>query len=109
MGGHIALIGVLTGFAGSVPTAEMMAKRQTLQGLIVGSREQQQDMVRALEQWGWQPVIDRHYPLERWPRQHFSSRASTSARSWCVTKAEKKSALRAAEFGFSHPNSVKCL
>ncbi len=22
-------------------------------------------MVRALEQWGWQPVIDRHYPLEQ--------------------------------------------
>ena len=65
VGGHIALIGVLTGFAGSVPTAEMMAKQQTLQGLIVGSREQQQDMVRALEQWGWQPVIDRHYPLEQ--------------------------------------------
>lgn len=63
VGGHIALIGVLTGFAGSVPTVELMAKQQTLKGLIVGSREQQQDMVRALEQWSWRPVIDSTYPL----------------------------------------------
>jgi NADPH:quinone reductase-like Zn-dependent oxidoreductase len=63
VGGHIALIGVLTGFVGNVPTAEMMGKQQTLKGLIVGSREQQQDMVRALEQFGWKPVIDRSYPL----------------------------------------------
>jgi len=62
-GGHIALIGVLTGFAGSVPTAELMVKQQTLQGLVVGSREQQQDMVRALEQFAWRPVIDRSWPL----------------------------------------------
>lgn len=65
VGGHIALIGVLTGFAGPVPTAEMMAKQQTLQGLIVGSREQQQAMVRALECFDWQPVIDSSYPLEQ--------------------------------------------
>lgn len=63
VGGHIALIGVLTGFAGSVPTAEMMSKQQTLKGLIVGSREQQQDMVRALNQMPWKPVIDSRYAL----------------------------------------------
>ena len=64
-GGHIALIGVLTGYAGEVPTVELMRKQQTLKGLIVGSREQQQDMVRALEQWAWRPVIDSRYPLEQ--------------------------------------------
>ncbi|MNT84812.1 hypothetical protein D3C72_2248870 [compost metagenome] len=56
---------MLTGFAGSIPTAEMMAKQQTLQGLIVGSREQQQDMVRALERFSWKPVIDSRYPLSQ--------------------------------------------
>ncbi len=65
VGGHIALIGVLTGFAGAVPTLELMRKQQTLKGLIVGSREQQQDMVRALENFGWKPVIDSRYPLEQ--------------------------------------------
>ncbi|MEG0151152.1 MAG: NAD(P)-dependent alcohol dehydrogenase [Comamonas sp.] len=64
-GGHIALIGVLTGIAGAVPTLELMRKQQILKGLIVGSREQQQDMVRALELFGWEPVIDSSYPLER--------------------------------------------
>ena len=64
-GGHIALIGVLTGFSGDVPTLELMRKQQTLRGLIVGSREQQQDMVRALENFSWRPVIDSRYPLEQ--------------------------------------------
>ena len=64
-GGHIALIGVLTGFAGDVPTVELMRKQQTLKGLIVGSREQQQDMVRALDLVSWRPVIDSRYPLEQ--------------------------------------------
>ena len=64
-GGHIALIGVLTGFAGDVPTVELMRKQQTLKGLIVGSREHQQDMVRALSQLPLRPVIDSRYPLEK--------------------------------------------
>ena len=62
-GGHIALIGVLTGFAGAVPTVELMRKQQNLKGLIVGSREHQQDMVRALTQLPLRPVIDSSYPL----------------------------------------------
>lgn len=63
IGGHIALIGVLTGLAGQVPTVELMAKQQTLRGLIVGSRAQQLDMVRALEGFAWKPVIDRCFDL----------------------------------------------
>lgn len=64
-GGHIALIGVLTGFAGDVPTAALMARQASLKGLIVGSREQQQDMVRALSGFDWRPVVDRSFPLEQ--------------------------------------------
>lgn len=62
-GGHIALIGVLTGVAGPVPTVELMRRQQTLQGLIVGSRSQQRDMVRALDAMDLKPVIDRTFPL----------------------------------------------
>lgn len=65
VGGHIALIGVLTGAAGEVPTAALMAKQARLQGLIVGSRRQQQDFVRALESGGIRPVIDRRFALEQ--------------------------------------------
>lgn len=63
IGGHIALIGVLTGRAGPVPTAALMARQQRLQGLIVGSRRHQLDMVRAIEATGLKPVIDRTFPL----------------------------------------------
>jgi NADPH:quinone reductase-like Zn-dependent oxidoreductase len=65
VGGHISLIGVLTGSAGEVPTAALMAKQARLQGLIVGSRREQQDFVRALNTSGIRPVVDRRFPLEK--------------------------------------------
>ncbi|MEB6377502.1 NAD(P)-dependent alcohol dehydrogenase [Leclercia adecarboxylata] len=57
IGGHIALIGVLTGMEGVVPTAALMAKQARLQGLVVGSNRMQQEFVRALNQTGIRPVI----------------------------------------------------
>jgi len=63
VGGHISLIGVLTGFEGSIPTAMLMARQARLQGLIVGSRRQQQEYVAALEQTGIRPVLDRTFAL----------------------------------------------
>jgi NADPH:quinone reductase-like Zn-dependent oxidoreductase len=63
LGGHISLIGVLTGGAGEVPTGALMAKQARLQGLIVGNRRQQMDFVRALEATGLRPVIDRSFGL----------------------------------------------
>lgn len=65
VGGHISLIGVLTGGAGEVPTAALMAKQARLQGMIVGSRREQQDFVRALEGGVIRPVVDRRFPLEQ--------------------------------------------
>lgn len=63
VGGHISLIGVLTGGSGEVPTAKLMAKQIRLQGLIVGSRRQQIEMVKAIEATDMRPVIDRSFPL----------------------------------------------
>ena len=63
VGGHISLIGVLTGAGGEVPTAKMMVKQVRLQGLIVGSRREQQDFVRALDALPIRPVVDRRFPL----------------------------------------------
>lgn len=63
IGGHIALIGVLTGRGGEIPTGVMMRRQQRLQGLIVGNRRQQQDFVRALEATGVRPVVDRAFAL----------------------------------------------
>lgn len=63
VGGHIALIGVLTGFAGPITTAILMAKNLRVQGLTVGSRQQQLDMIAAIEANGLKPVISDHFAL----------------------------------------------
>ena len=65
VGGHIALIGVLTGLVGEVPTALLMARQARLQGLIVGSRLHQMELVEAIDTLGLKPVIDRSFPLEQ--------------------------------------------
>jgi NADPH:quinone reductase-like Zn-dependent oxidoreductase len=64
IGGNIFLIGVLTGRSGNIPTAALMAKQARLQGLIVGSRQQQREMIRGLEASGIRPVIDRSFGLD---------------------------------------------
>lgn len=64
VGGHVALIGVLTGVEGQLPLALALGRQLRLQALVVGSRRQQQDMVRALEASTLRPVIDRHFPLD---------------------------------------------
>ena len=43
----------------------LMTKNIRLQGVTVGSRRHQLDMVRAIEAIGLRPVIDSHFPLER--------------------------------------------
>jgi NADPH:quinone reductase-like Zn-dependent oxidoreductase len=63
VGGHISLIGVLTGLAGDLPTAALMAKQARLQGLIVGNRRHQMDLVRAIDATGLRPVVDRSFAL----------------------------------------------
>ncbi len=65
MGGHITLIGVLTGFSGEIPTAAIMFKNIRLSGVMVGSKDHQLDLVEALESTGIRPVIDRSFPLEQ--------------------------------------------
>ena len=54
---------MLTGFAGPVQTGLLMGKNLRVQGLTVGSRSQQQDMIAAIEANGLKPVLDKHFPL----------------------------------------------
>ncbi len=63
VGGHVALIGVLAGFAGPVQTALLMAKNLRVQGLTVGSRTQQLAMIKGIEANGIKPIISDHFPL----------------------------------------------
>ena len=63
VGGHISIIGILSGVSGAMNFVPMLIKQVRLQGVLVGSRSQQQDMVRAINANGMRPVIDRHFPL----------------------------------------------
>ncbi|WP_172117263.1 zinc-dependent alcohol dehydrogenase family protein [Halomonas hibernica] len=63
IGGHISLIGVLTGRQGDIPTAKLMAKQARLEGLIVGSRRHQIEMIKAIEANDMRPIIDREFAL----------------------------------------------
>lgn len=67
IGGHIALIGVLTGGVGPVPTALLMARQQKLHGLVVGSRHHQLDMIRTIESIGLRPVSENAGDLDALP------------------------------------------
>lgn len=64
-GGRIGLIGTLTPQAGDLPLSLMMIKNARLQGILVGSRRQQQEFVRGIEATDLKPVIDRTFPLEQ--------------------------------------------
>ncbi|WP_313088171.1 NAD(P)-dependent alcohol dehydrogenase [Pseudomonas sp.] len=64
IGGHIAVIGILTGVAGEFGVVNALVRQLRLQGVLVGSRSQQQEMIRAIDANGLRPVIDREFPLD---------------------------------------------
>lgn len=63
LGGHISLIGVLTGATGEVNPLPAVMKSVRIQGIYVGSREMFEAMNRAIELHGIRPVIDRVFPF----------------------------------------------
>lgn len=62
-GGHVAVIGVLSGADSTFNFRQVLRKQLRITGLLVGSRQHQLDMVRAINVMGLRPVIDRHFPL----------------------------------------------
>ncbi|WP_425929713.1 zinc-dependent alcohol dehydrogenase family protein [Pseudomonas sp. NyZ201] len=65
IGGHVSLIGILTGVAGQLPLVQALVRQIRLQGVLVGSRAQQQAMIRAIDANGLRPVIDKAFELEQ--------------------------------------------
>jgi NADPH:quinone reductase-like Zn-dependent oxidoreductase len=63
-GGHLAIIGVLTGFAAQVPIPALFANQIRTSGVSIGSRADQEDMIRAIAVNRLKPVIDRRFPLQ---------------------------------------------
>lgn len=62
-GGHLAMIGAVGGWDGHIPFMPVQAKRLRLQGVTVGSRQDQIALVRAMEASGIKPVIDSSFAL----------------------------------------------
>ncbi|MBB5666747.1 NADPH:quinone reductase-like Zn-dependent oxidoreductase [Rhizobium leguminosarum] len=66
--GRISVIGVFEGFEVSAPVASLLLKAPVVQGITVGHRRALEDLVRAVDQTGLKPVIDRRYSFEELPQ-----------------------------------------
>ena len=75
-GGHIALIGVVTGIAGEVSIPALFSNQIRISGISIGSRADQEDMIRAITVNRLKPVIDRRFPLQEIAAafEHYESR-----------------------------------
>jgi NADPH:quinone reductase-like Zn-dependent oxidoreductase len=67
LGGAIAVIGVLSGFVKDVNVAAIFGGNLHINGITVGSRENVEQMVSAIEVAKLKPVIDRRFPLDQLP------------------------------------------
>jgi NADPH:quinone reductase-like Zn-dependent oxidoreductase len=63
-GGHIALVGVLTGFTAEVSIPALFSNQIRTSGVSIGSRADQEDMIRAIAVNRLRPVMDRTFALE---------------------------------------------
>jgi NADPH:quinone reductase-like Zn-dependent oxidoreductase len=63
-GGHIALIGGLSGFGGEIPAMALLHENTTASGIYVGSRANFEAMTAFIERHRIRPVIDRAFALE---------------------------------------------
>tara|TARA_R110001606_G_scaffold363430_3_gene517606 strand:+ start:65824 stop:66837 length:1014 start_codon:yes stop_codon:yes gene_type:complete len=64
IGGQVSMIGILSGTSCEMNIIKVLLKQPSLQGILVGSRTQQQDMIRAIEANHIKPVIDRTFSLD---------------------------------------------
>ena len=67
-GGHIALIGGLTGFGGDVPVMPLIGANATVSGLYVGSRADFEALLDFIAKHHVKPVVDRVVPYSDAPQ-----------------------------------------
>jgi NADPH:quinone reductase-like Zn-dependent oxidoreductase len=77
LGGHISVIGVLSGPTKAVEIRYIFGANARVQGITVGSRENFEDMCRAIDRHKIKPVIDKVFPLEQ-AKAAFAMMASQS-------------------------------
>lgn len=64
LGGHISLIGVLSGYTQALSIPEIFRTNARLQGITVGNRDHFEDMCRALAANTIHPVVDQTFALD---------------------------------------------
>jgi NADPH:quinone reductase-like Zn-dependent oxidoreductase len=64
LGGHVALIGGLTGFGGTMDTGALTGRMGSMTSIYVGSREDFEAMNAFIAQHKLKPVIDRVFGFE---------------------------------------------
>lgn len=64
LGGHIAVIGLLSGVMALVNIPALFSTQLRISGISIGSRADQEAMIRAIDVNRLKPVIDRSFPLE---------------------------------------------
>lgn len=64
IGGHISLIGVLSGHAAKLNILHILMQSVRIQGILVGSRESFEAMNRAIALHRIRPVVDRVFPFD---------------------------------------------
>jgi NADPH:quinone reductase-like Zn-dependent oxidoreductase len=64
IGGHIGVIGVLSGAASELSVTPILMQNLRVQGVLVGSREMFEDMNRAISLHKMKPVVDRVFSFE---------------------------------------------
>ena len=84
-GGHISMIGVLTGIGGEVPTAALFQKNAVISGITVGSRQHQRDMIAAIEANGIEPVVSHSFELGQLAEAFRLQESQTHFGKICVT------------------------
>jgi NADPH:quinone reductase-like Zn-dependent oxidoreductase len=83
-GGRISLIGILTGL-GEVNPMPILFKSACVQGILVGSREMFEEMLRAMEANEMRPVIDRRFPFEQAPEAYRYLESGAHFGKVCIT------------------------
>lgn len=68
IGGHVSVIGVLTGVANTIPTAMIMALNASVKGITVANRDDFQAMLRAMEHAQLKPEIGAVFGFEQCAR-----------------------------------------
>lgn len=64
IGGHVSLIGVLSGNAVELNIVSILMQSVRVQGILVGSRDSFEAMNRAIAQHQIRPVVDRVFPFD---------------------------------------------